>query len=79
MSDLSLPYLVEIKNQVQLAHVPEILIQHLHKSLDQLQDNQLVFVFVHDRDKVEASISFIDDLVVFVVDKIAHFWLSGDH
>ena len=69
---------MEVEDQIQFAHIPKILIKHFHKCLDEFQDNELVFVFVDDGDKVETGISFVDDFVVLVLDKVAHFGFTSD-
>ena len=69
---------MEIKNQVQLAHVPKVLIQHLHKSLDQLQDDKFIIIFINDSDKVQGSISLVDDFVFVVGHEITHFAFAGN-
>lgn len=79
MSDLSTKkYFMEIKNQIQFAHVTKVLVKYLHKSVDQLQNNQLVFVLVHNRYEIQWGISFVHDFVVFVLNEVAGFGFSGD-
>ncbi len=69
---------MEVKDQVQFTHITKVFVKDLHECLDQLQDNQLVFVLVHNRYKIQWSVSFINDFVVFVLDKIAGFGFSSD-
>ena len=70
--------LVEIEDQVQLAHIPEIFVQDLHERMDQLQDDQLVIIFIHNCDEIQARIALIYYLIIFVVNEIAHFGLPRD-
>lgn len=69
---------MEVKNEVQLADIPEVLVQHLHKGLHQFQHDQFVLVLVNNSDEVEASIALVDDLVLLVLHEIAHLWMAGD-
>ena len=69
---------MEIEDQIQLAHIPEIFVQDLNERMDQLQDDQLVIIFIHNRDEIQARIALIYYLIIFVVDEIAHFGLPRD-
>lgn len=69
---------MEIEDKIKLTHIPEVLIQYLHERMYQLQYYELVIIFVHNCNEVETCISFVYDLVFFVVDEIAHFWLTSD-
>jgi hypothetical protein len=57
-------HLIEIKNQVQLTHVPKEAIQHLNEEVDRLQISQLVVVRVHAGAEEEPRVSAVDNLVV---------------
>lgn len=39
---------MEVKDQIQFADIPEVLIQNIHKLLDNLQYDEFVFVFVNN-------------------------------
>lgn len=56
-----------------------MLVQYLHKLLYQLQYNQLVLVFVYNGYEVETRVSFVDDLVLLIVNEVTHFGFSGQH
>ena len=71
--------LVEIKNDVQLAHIAEIPIQDFYEQMDLFQYNQFVVIFVDTCHKVKGCISLVDDLFVLPFDKIAHLWRSCQH
>ena len=43
---------MEVKNQIQFTNITKVLIKNLNKSMNQLKNNQLVLVFVHDCDEV---------------------------
>eukprot|EP00961_Rhodomonas_salina_P297379 3937181-Rhodomonas_salina.1 len=38
---------VEVEDEVKLAHVPEIAVQHLHKLVDDLERDQLIICFIN--------------------------------
>lgn len=57
-------YLVEIKHQIQLTHIPKELIQHLDEEMYRLQIRQLVIVLVHARTEKQAGVATVDDLEV---------------
>lgn len=54
--------LVKIKDEVQLAHVPEELIQHLYEEVDRLQVRQLVVVRVDANAEEQPRVPPVDDL-----------------
>ena len=43
----SRPHLVKVEHQVELTHVVEVLIQHLHKVMNGLQISQVVVGYIH--------------------------------
>lgn len=69
---------MEVENEVQLADIPEVLVQHLYKGLHQFQRDQLVLILVNDSDEVETSVSLVHDLVLLVLHEIAHLRMAGD-
>ena len=54
--------LVKIKHEVQLAHVPEELVQHLDEEVDGLEVGQLVVVGVDAHAEEEARVPPVHDL-----------------
>lgn len=63
---LALPaagYLVEVEDQVQLAHVAEVVVQDLHKQVHAFQVGQLVVGGVHTQAEEQARVPSVDDLV----------------
>ena len=62
---------MEIENQVQFTHVTQVLVQYFHKCMDHLKHNQFVFILIDDRDKIQWSVSFVYDFVIFVFDEVA--------
>ncbi len=43
---------MKVEDEVELAHVPEILVQHLDKEMDKLQHTQLVRIHIHTQRKI---------------------------
>ena len=55
-------HLVKVKDEIELAHVPEKGIEHLDKEVNRLQIGELVVVRVDARAKEEAGVAAVDDL-----------------
>ena len=47
--------------------------------MNQLQNYEFVLILIDDGDEIETSVSLVDDLVVLVVDKVAHLGLPCNH
>ena len=58
------PHLVEVEDQVELAHVVEVLVENLHKVVDCLQIHQVVVGDVDADTEVESGIAAVHDLEV---------------
>jgi len=61
--------LINMENQVQLAHVLEASIERFHQNLDQVQDAQLGFRRIDTKHKVERCIVPVDQLVICTTDQ----------
>lgn len=72
-------YLVKVEDQIQLAHIAKVLVQYFYEHLHQLEHDQLIVVFIHNRDEVQTGITLVNDLVLLVVQKIAHLRITRDH
>ena len=65
---------MEVKHQIQLANVSEILIQDLNEQMDELfliqiqtpyfQMSQFIIIQVNAKDKVESSVSSVNNFIV---------------
>lgn len=44
---------MEVEYKIQLTHITKVLVQYLHKRVDQLEDDELVLVLVDDGDEVK--------------------------
>ena len=49
-------HLMEVEDQVELAHVAKVTVEHLDKVVDRLQDDELVVVVVDAGEKIERGI-----------------------
>lgn len=67
---------MEVEYEVQLADIAEVFVEDLHEALHQFQHDQLVLVLVDDGYEVETGVSLVDDLVLLVVQEIAHLGVT---
>lgn len=67
---------MEVEYEIQLADIAEVFVEDLHEALHQFQDDQLVLVLVDDGYEIETGVSFVDDLVLLVVQEIAHLGVT---
>jgi hypothetical protein len=70
---------VEVEDEVEFADVSEVLIEYFDEGLHEFEDDELIFVLIDDGDEVEAGVAFVDDLVLLVVEEVAHLGIAGDH
>lgn len=68
---------MEVEDEIQLAHISEVLVQYLNEGLHQFQHDQLVLVLINDSDEVKTGESLVDDLVLLVLNEIAHLRITG--
>lgn len=57
--------LVEIEDDVQLAHVPEVAVQHLHEEVDLLEGDELVVVLIYARYKKQGCVPVLKCSISF--------------
>ena len=57
-------HLVEVEDEVELAHVGEVVVQDLDEEVDGLQVGQLVVGHVHAEREEEARVAAVDHLVL---------------
>ena len=67
---------MEIEDQIQFADVSEILIENLYEALHEFEYDQFILIFIDDGYEVETGESFVYYLVLIVIEKVAHFWIS---
>ena len=68
-------HLVEVEDQIQLAHVAEKRVEHLDEEMDRFQIRQLVIVGVDARAEEQARVPPVDDLVVAELDEVGLVFL----
>lgn len=69
---------MEVEDKIQLTDVAEVFIKHLDECMNHFKYNELIFVFVHNGDKIQGGVSFVHDFVLLVFDKVAGFGFTGD-
>ena len=47
--------------------------------MDQLQNDKFIMSFINDCNEVQTSISLIYNLIILIVNEIAHLWLSCNY
>jgi len=72
-------HFVEIKHQIQLAHVVEILVENLNKVVYGLEVVEVVVAHIDANTKVEAGIPSIDNLEVSELDKVCVLLIPHSH
>jgi hypothetical protein len=71
-------HLIEVKHQVQLAHIPKEAIQDLNEEVYCFQIRQFIVVRIYAGAEEEACIPPVDDLVVAELDEVRLvFLISG--
>jgi hypothetical protein len=72
-------HFMEVKHQVQLAHIAKEPIQHLYKQVDAFQVGQLIIRHVHAKAEEETRIPTIDDLVGAKLNKVGELGVTRRH
>lgn len=62
-----LVHLVEVEDQVELAHAPEVLVQHLHEQVYELKHRKFVVFLVHAEREEEPRVASVYQLVIAVL------------
>lgn len=44
---------MEIKYQIQFTDIPKIFVEYLYKSMNQLKNNKLILILIHNCNKVQ--------------------------
>ena len=63
-------YLVKIKHQIQLTHIPKKRIQHLDEKVNRLQIRQLVIVGVHTDAEEQPGVAAVNDFQRAELDEV---------
>lgn len=64
---------MEVEDEIKLANITKVLIKNFDKALHKFKNNKFIFILIHNGYEIETSISFVNNLVLFVVEKITHF------
>jgi len=70
--------LFKVEDDVKLTHTAKVFVQEFHVSVDDLQRQKLVVCGFHRAAKVKTGIPFVDNLVIFPLEKRGHFWPSSE-
>jgi hypothetical protein len=62
--------LVKVENQIQLTHIPEILIKYLDKVMNDIEDNQFIVFLLYASSEVQTGVALEYDLVVAPFQKV---------
>lgn len=69
---------MEVEDEIEFADVAEVLVENFDKGLHQFQDDEFVLVLVDDGDEVKTGVALVHDLVLFIIQEIAHLGVPGD-
>lgn len=70
---------MEVEDKIQFTDVAKIFVEDFDECMNEFKDNKFVLILIHNGDKVEGSVAFVDDFVLFVLEEVAHFGFSGDN
>lgn len=46
--------------------------------MDKFQNEEFIVCLIHNSDEVETCVSLVDNFIILIIHKIAHFGFSGD-
>ena len=67
---------MEVEDEVELAHVGEVVVQDLNEEVDDLEVRELVVVDVDAQGEEEAGVAAVDELVRLVLDEVGEARLA---
>jgi hypothetical protein len=67
---------MEIEDKIKLTNITEVFIENLYKALHQFEDDQFILILIDDGYEVETGESLVYYLVLIVIKKITHLWIS---
>lgn len=70
---------MEVEDEIEFAHVSEVLVEYFYEALHEFEDDELILILVDDGDEVETGVSLVDDLILFVVQEVAHLGVASNH
>mmetsp|Transcript_13785 Transcript_13785/g.41621 ORF Transcript_13785/g.41621 Transcript_13785/m.41621 type:complete len:225 (+) Transcript_13785:280-954(+) len=71
--------LVEIKDEVKLANIPEVSIEHLHEVVDDLQCDELIVPAINAAHEVQTCVPLVYHLLVLPVKEVAQLQSAAQH
>ncbi|GMS79324.1 hypothetical protein PENTCL1PPCAC_1499 [Pristionchus entomophagus] len=71
--------LLEVEDDVQLAHTSEVLVQQFDVAVDSLETDELVVALFNRTTEIERGVSLVHDLEVLVLEESAHLGLSREN
>jgi hypothetical protein len=71
--------LVKVENQIELAHVPEVLVKYFDKVMDHIEYNQFIVIFLNARGEIQTSIALKHDLIVSPLKKMREATTSPNY
>ena len=72
-------YFMEIEDKIKFTDIAKIFIQDFYKRMDEFEYDEFIIILIHNSNKVQTCVSFVDNLVFLVVGEITHFGFSCDH
>ena len=73
-----LVHFVKVEDEVELAHVAEVVVQDLDEEVDRLEERELVVVDVDAELEEQPGVPPVDDLVRAKLGEICKLWISVD-
>ena len=69
---------MEVEDQVELAHILEVSVEHLDEMMDHVEDNKLVVVFLDACGEVQTGVASEHDLVFAPFQEMCQAGASSD-
>jgi hypothetical protein len=70
---------VKVEDQIELAHVPEVLVKYFDKVMYHIEYYQFIVIFLNARGEVQAGIALEDDLIVSPLKKMRQATTSPNY
>ena len=70
---------MEVEYEVELADAPEVLVEHLHEDVDELQYTKFIIGLVYAQREEQPRIPPVDDLVVPELEEVCHLGVPGNY
>ena len=71
--------LVKVENQIELAHVPEVLVKYFDEMMDNIEYNQFIVIFLNARGEIQAGIALENNLIVSPLKKMREATTSPNY